>query len=244
MNYLRPVKKPTLLMDRIPPWFERMREKLHKDKLPLLKPLPTKVKLGTQRPVRYDEQLLRSRDFMKELATLLPMGKEMLQKTRIALFVDSTMKATSNMNNTLMDIRVMNLPCSELKEMAEVTSKVFGPAPNPTETISSPPLLIYSNVIDHLALQGTLKYFEGGNRRLTKEIMTSEVVSYIEVMRSVIKRIQRKKPTAGVISVSPSGYVYLPKSLQHLLYLLSEAAHAQNLYFYNVAPNLRISAMT
>ena len=156
-HYLRPVKKPTLLMDRIPPWFERVKEELHKDNSPFKKPLPSKVKLGTQRPARYDEQLLRRRVFMRDLATLLPMGKEMLQKTRIALFVDSTMKATSNMNNTVMDVRAMNLPCSSLEDMAEVTCKVFGPAPNPTETIPFPPLLIYSNVIDHLALRGTLK---------------------------------------------------------------------------------------
>ena len=152
MHYVRPVTKPTLLMDRIPPWFERVREELHKDKSLFVKPLPSKVKLGSQRPARYDEQLLRSRDFMRDSATLLFMGKEMLQKTTIALFVDSTMKATSNMNNTLMDVRVMNLPCSSLEDMAEVTGKVFGPAPNPTETIPFPPVLIYSNVIDHLAL--------------------------------------------------------------------------------------------
>ena len=112
MHYLRLVKKPTLFLDRIPPWFEMVREDLHKNKAPCVKPLPTKGKLGTQRSARYDEQLLRSRDFMRDLATLLPMGKEMLQKTRVALFVDSTMRATSNMNNTLMDVRVMNLPCS------------------------------------------------------------------------------------------------------------------------------------
>ena len=80
------------------------------------------------------------------------MGKEVLQKTRIALFIDSTMKATSNMNNTLMGVRLMNLFCSSLEDMAEVTCKVFGPTANPTETIPFPPLLKYSNVIGHLAL--------------------------------------------------------------------------------------------
>ena len=156
------MKKPTLLLDRIPPWFERVKEDLHKDKSPFVKPLPSKVKLGTQQPVRYVEQLLQSRNFKRDLTTLLPMGKEILQKTRIALFIDSTMKATSNMSNTLMEARVINLPCSSLEDMAEVTCKVIGPSANPAETIPFPPLLIYSNVIDHLALRGTLKYLEGG----------------------------------------------------------------------------------
>ena len=201
MHYLRPVKKPTLLLNRIPPWFERVRENLHKDKSSLVRPLPSKVKLAVQRPARYDDQLMRSRDFMRDVTTLLPMGKEMLQKTRIALFMDSTMKATANMNNTLMDVRVMNLPCTSLE--AEVTCKVFGPTVNHAETIPFPPILIYSNMIDHLALRGTLKYFEEGNRRLTEEVMTGEVVAYVEAMRNVIRRVQRMKPVVGVVFVSP-----------------------------------------
>ena len=244
MHYLRPVKKPTLLLDRIPSWFERVKEDLHRDKFPLTRPLLSKVKLKTQRPARYDEQLLRSRNFERDLTTLLPMGKEDLQKTRIALFIDSTMKATSIMNNTLMDDRVMNLSCSLLKDIVEVTCKVFSPAANPTETIPFPPLLMYSKVIDHLSLRGFLKDLEGGNRQLTEEVMTSEVVSYIEAMRIVIRCVQRKKPTARKIFESHPGYVYLPKPLQQFLYLLSEGASAQNLYFYVVAPYLRICAMT
>ena len=198
MHYFRPVKKPTFLSGRIPPWFQMVKEDLHKDKSTFVKPLPSKVKLGTQRPARYDEQLLRSRDFKSGLTTLLLKGKKVLQKTRIALFIDSTMKATSNLNKTLMDVRVRNLPCSSFSDMPEVTCKVFGPTANPTETIPSPALLIYSNVIDQLVLRRTLRYLEGGNRRLTEEVMTSEILSYIEAMRSVILRVQRKKPTVRI----------------------------------------------
>ena len=76
MHYLRPVKKPVLLLDRIPPWFERVRENLHKDKSSLVKPLPSKIKLSAQRPARYDDQLLKSRDFMRDVTTLLPWAKK------------------------------------------------------------------------------------------------------------------------------------------------------------------------
>ena len=244
MHYLRPVKKPTLLLDHIPQWFARVEEDLRKDRSSLMRPLSSRTRLDIQQPARYDQQMLRGRDFKRDLSALLPMGKEMLQKTRIALFMDSTMKATANMNNILIDVRVMNLPCSSLEEMAEVTCKVFGPTANLSETIPFPPVLVYSNVIDHLALRGTLTYFEGGNRRLTEAEMTGEVVAYIETMRNVIARVQRKRHTVGVIFVSPPGYVHLPQLLQQLLYLLSEAAHAHNLHFYIVASNLRVSAMT
>ena len=152
VHYLRPVKKPTLPLDHIPQWFERVEEDLRKDRSSLMRPLLARTRLDMQRPARYDEQLLRGRDFKRDLAALLPMGKEMLQKTRIALLIDSTMKATANMHSVLMDVRVMNLPCTSLEEMAEVTCKVFGPTANHAETIPFPPVLIYSNVIDHLAL--------------------------------------------------------------------------------------------
>ena len=59
-KYLRSQKKPTLLLNRIPPWFERVKEDLHREKSPSVKRLPSKVKLGMQRPARYDEQLRES----------------------------------------------------------------------------------------------------------------------------------------------------------------------------------------
>ena len=46
-----------------------------------------------------ESTLLRSREYMRDPITLLPMGKDMLQKTRIALFVDSTL-SSYNANNT------------------------------------------------------------------------------------------------------------------------------------------------
>ena len=125
-HYFRPVKKPTLIMDRNPPMVRESERRATQGQFAI-----RELKLGTQRPARYDEQLLRRRVFIRDLATLLPMGKEMLQKTRIALFVDSTMKATSNMNNTVMDVRVMNLPCSSLEDMTEVTCKVSARLPTP-----------------------------------------------------------------------------------------------------------------
>ena len=53
-----------------------------------------------------------------------------------------------------MVVRVMNMPCTSLSEMAEVTDKIIAPAA--AETIPLPPILVYSNVLDHLALRGTL----------------------------------------------------------------------------------------
>ena len=170
------------------------------------------------------------------------MGKEGLQKTRIALFVDSTIKANCNMNQTMMDVKIMNMPCSTLEDMIEVTCKVFGPAL--AETIPFPPLLVFSNVIDHLAVRGKLNRFEPERQLFTEEVVTNEVTAYLDSMRKVVRLAQRKRTDASVIFVSPPVYIHLPRQLQQFLYLVTEAAHARDLPFYIVAPNLRISAMT
>ena len=51
-----------------------------------------------------------------------PWGEE-IQKTRVVLIVDSTLKATSNMTNKTMDVNIVNLPCSSLENMTDVTCK-------------------------------------------------------------------------------------------------------------------------
>ena len=172
------------------------------------------------------------------------MGKDLLQKTRIAFFVDSTMKSSFNTNNTLMDVRVMNVPCTSLSEMAEVTDKIF--APVAAETIPLPSILVYSNVLDYLALRGTLKFFEPGHPRFTEGFVTDEVTAYVETMSNITRTMKNKKSTTGTVFMSPSppGYMFLSRPIQQFLYLVLEATYARNLSFYPVAPNLRISATT
>ena len=119
---------------------------------------------------------------MRDPNTLLPLGEDMLQKTRIALFVYSTMKSSYNSNNTLMDVHVMNKPRSLLHEMLEITFKIFAQAA--AETIPFPPILIYRNVLDHLALRSTLKHFEPDHAQFTDGFITDEVTAYVKAMRT------------------------------------------------------------
>ena len=56
--------------------------------------------------------------------------------------------------------------------------------------------------------------------------------------------MKSKKSTTGTFFMSPPGYIFLPRHIQHFLYLVLEAAYASNLSFYLVGPNLRISATT
>ena len=121
--YNRPVKPPIFTNDgRVPPWFERLWRELQNSDSTYLQPLQaTNERLARQRPGRFGESHLQSKNYAWNPITLLPMGKDLLLKTRIALFVDSTIKSSYNSNNTLMDVRLMNMPCTTLNEIAEVT---------------------------------------------------------------------------------------------------------------------------
>ena len=85
--------------------------------------------------------------------------------------------------------------------------------PAAAETIPFPPFLVYCNVIDHLALQRTLRYFEPEHSRLTEGFMTDEATAYIEAMKNEVRSVKNKKAPVGVIFVSPPGQIYLPRPL-------------------------------
>ena len=148
---------------------------------------------------------------MRDPITTLPTDKDMLQKKRIALFVDSTMKSSCNANNTLMDVRVMNMQCSSLHEMIEVTCKIFAPAA--AETIPFPSILIHNNVFDHIGLLCTLKNFEPDHTRFTEGFVKDEVTAYVETIANIARTVRNKKMTSESISVSPPGYMYMPRTM-------------------------------
>ena len=134
------------------------------------------------------------------------------------------------------------MPCTSLSEMAEVTDKIFTPAA--AETIPLPPILVYSNVIDHLALRGTLNYFDTQHTRFTEGFLTDEAVAYVETMSNIATMMKDKKSTSSTVFVSPNGYIHLPNAMQKFLYLVVGASDAKDLHFYIIAPNLRINATT
>ena len=199
-------------------------------------------RLLRQRPGRYDEDRLQTKNYARDPITLLPMGKDLLQKTTSAFCVDTTMKLSYNANSTLIAVSLMNIPCTSLSEMAEGTDKIFTPAA--AETIPLPPILVYSNVIDHLALRGTLKYFESGYVRFTEGFVTDENTAYLETMSNITGTMRNKKSTTGTVFMSPPGYICLPRPISQFLYLVLESAYARDLNFYNVALNLRINVTT
>ena len=132
--YNRPVKKPVFSTDGCPPWFNRLRADLERANSSYLR---TPNNFVRQRPGRFDQHRLQSKNDARNPITILPMGKDLLQKTRIAFFVDSTIKSSYNSHNTLMDVRILNMPCTSLGRSDRQDVHASG-----GRTIPLPPLLL------------------------------------------------------------------------------------------------------
>ena len=89
--YNRPVKKPVFSTDGCPPWFNRLQTELERANSSYLR---TRNNFVRQRPGRFDQDRLQSKNYARNPVTILPMGKDLLQKTKIAFFVDSTIKSS------------------------------------------------------------------------------------------------------------------------------------------------------
>ena len=84
--YTRPVKRPIFTANGCPPWFERLRRDLEKNNSTYLQTLQSISRLTWQRPGSNDEDRLQIKNYERDPITFLPMGKDLLQKTRISFF--------------------------------------------------------------------------------------------------------------------------------------------------------------
>ena len=82
VGYNRPVKPPIFTNDGgVPPWFERLRRELQNSNSTYLQPLQaTNERLTRQRPGRFGESHLQSKNYARNPITLLPWGKTYCKK--------------------------------------------------------------------------------------------------------------------------------------------------------------------
>ena len=79
--YTRPVKQPVFTNDGTPPWFERLRRDLQRDNSSYLQPIQNmSERLTRQRPGRFAENQLQTKNYARDPITLLPMGKDLLHE--------------------------------------------------------------------------------------------------------------------------------------------------------------------
>ena len=72
--YTRPVKQPVFTKDGTPSWFERLRRDLQRDNPSYLQPIQNmSERLTRQRPGRFAENQLQTKNYARNPNTLLPM---------------------------------------------------------------------------------------------------------------------------------------------------------------------------
>ena len=92
------------------------------------------------------------RMYAPSLQSLKPIPKNLVQRTRFCVMVDSTIPCDLPCDNVLPDVMVVTMPLSSLPEMAEVVLSMFAP-----ELEGSLGKFIFVNIIDHLACEGLLQ---------------------------------------------------------------------------------------
>ena len=120
-------------------------------------------------------------------------GKRNVEKTRVASVVDSTLKPTSNMNNTMMDVGVMNMLSSLLEDMLEVTCRDLQPCSHRYHTFSPSAHLLQR-------IRPSTRHFEQRHQRLTESFMMEKTYSRNHLCLSPRSRAPPKASSALSLS--------------------------------------------
>ena len=116
--------------------------------------------LTEQFPERYTlrtgETRVTHSAYARSLQSLKPIPKNLVQRTRYCVMVNSTIHCGLPYDNIVPDVMVVAMPFSRLPEMAQVAVARF--ASELEGSLKEPPLkkFIFANLIDHLACKGLL----------------------------------------------------------------------------------------
>ena len=91
------------------------------------------------------------------LVAIKPIPKDLLQRTRFCVMVDSTILCDMPYDNVVPYVMVVTMPSSRLPEMAEVAVAMFAPELEGSLKEPLPKRFVFANQIDHLTCEGLLQ---------------------------------------------------------------------------------------
>ena len=183
--------------------------------------------------------------YPRSLKAIQPISKNALQRTRYCVIMDSIVPCDLPFDNLVPDVLVVTMPLSRLPEMAEVAIVMFSPELERSQRKPPPRMIIFSNLMDHMACEGQLQDLPRLLREMTtRDAARNEVSRLLHQIATAMERTAEKLRTQlGVPSlyVSPPGMLYWGGMFQQFVYMLSEVCKARSIEFYLCAPNLRVS---
>ena len=223
-------------------WEQRAREQLPMTPNDYMAPLRRNV--AEQFPARYvlreGETWEANARYARNLGSLKPLLKAALQRARYCMAVDSTCRSALPIDNLMLDVLVLTMPLSRFAEIAEMVGAMYDPNLRGSQKEPPPQRVIFANLLDHMACEGLLLELDAIMSDVRRPGNIAALVNVVVGAMEHAAGILRGRLGALALSVSPSGFMYWPRSLQQFVYILLEVCKARRIEFAICAPNLRV----
>ena len=144
--------------------------------------------------------------------------------------VGSTVPCDLPLDNIIPDVLVVTMPISRLPEMAEVAIAMFSPELEGPQKEPPPRLIIFANLIDHMACEGLLEDLPRILRGMsTHEAASNEVAGVLHQIATAMERTGKllcARLRVPALFVSPPGKLYWGGMFQRFVYRLIEICSA------------------
>ena len=223
-------------------WEQRAREQLPVTPNDYMAPLQHNI--TEQFPARYTlrdgETWEANARYARNIISMKPLFKGVLQRARYCVAVDSTCRSDLPIDNLMPDVLVLTMPLSRFAEDAEMVGVMYDP--NLRGSLKEPPpqRVIFANLLDHMVCEGLLR---GLDAIMADTRRPGNVATLVNAVADAMERavgIFRGRLGALALFVSPPGFMYWQQSLQQFVYILLEVCKARRIEFAICAPNLRV----
>ena len=223
-------------------WEQRDREQLPMTPNDYMAPLRRNV--AEQFPARYvlreGETWEANARYARNLRSLKPLFKAALQRARYCMAVDSTCRSDLPIDNLMPDVLVLTMPLSRFAEIAEMVGAMYDPNLRGSQKEPPPQRVIFANLLDHMACEGLLLELDDIMSDVRRPGNIAALVNVVVGAMEHAAGILRGRLGALALFVSPPGFMYWPRSLQQIVYILLEVCRARRVEFAICAPNLRV----
>ena len=165
-----------------------------------------------------------------DLEAQIPMPKDMLQRTRYALLIDSTFSK---------NVPIGNVP----PDVIEVLVTMSDPTMRGTYKEPPPKGVIIYNVFDHMTCENFLLKTAATEHVDPTREMRTQLMESVRKMATAMKKTQRillKKLNVPEFFVAPPGFNLWPPELRQILNPMTEVCQYRGVDFAIYAPNIRM----
>ena len=179
--------------------------------------------------------------YARNVRSLRPLLKSVLQRYAFCVVVDSTFKTDLPVVNLMPEVMVVNMPLSRIPEIAGMVVAII--APELMGSLKEPPPqgVIFANPIDHMACEGLLLEVNGAMQDVQHPKRAAQLLTVVANAMEIAIEILRDQIGVSALSVSSPCLMYWERTFQRFVYLLTEVCKSRRIDVAIWAPNLRVN---